>query len=199
MKRLHFFFPAFSCQRRLDWLESRCDALTVDNRWMGFYPFILMMHCSWSYCLLAPGLHLYGGTLSVTAVTAVFIRSHSSVIQTRLSVHPLKILTSTWTHALFPYSTTTSFSHNKSQRSKLQSGKITTTSYGWQLLYWALPASHRARWIRVMQPLPWIKEDLLFCLSNQTVTAVEDGANVCAGTTCSKRLWVSLRGRTVTD
>lgn len=121
-------FLAFSCQRRVDWLESRCDALTVDNRWMDFYPFILMMHRPSSYCLLAPGSHLYGGRLSVTAVTAVFIWSHSRVIQTRRPVPPLKILTSTWTHALFPYSTTTSFSHNNLQRSKLQSGKITTTS-----------------------------------------------------------------------
>lgn len=68
-----------------------------------------------------------------------------------------------------------------------------------KLLYWALPASPWARGIRVMPPLPWIKEDLLFCLSNQTVIAVEDRANVCAGTMCSERLWVSLWGRTVTD
>lgn len=39
----------------------------------------------------------------------------------------LKILTSTWTRAIFPYSITTSLSHNNPQRSKLQSGKITTS------------------------------------------------------------------------
>lgn len=81
-------FPAFSCQRRVDWLESRCDALTADNRWMDFDPFILMMHCSSSCCLLAPGLHLYRGRLFVTAVTAVFIWSRSRVIQTGCPVPP---------------------------------------------------------------------------------------------------------------